>query len=61
MPLTSSILHLTSYIPHPPNPLYRFTPQMEALCRRLTMREALQVTRELGGPAERLLAAQAAT
>lgn len=42
-------------------PLYRFTPQMEALCRRLTMREALQVTRELGGPAERLLAAQSAT
>lgn len=41
-------------------PLYRFTPQMEALCRRLTMREALQVTRELGGPAEVLLAAQGA-
>ena len=39
-------------------PLYRFTPQMEALCRRLTMREALQVTRELGGPVELLLAAQ---
>lgn len=41
-------------------PLYRFTPQMEALCRRLTMREALQVTRELGGPVETLLAAQGA-
>jgi len=41
-------------------PLYRFTPPMEALCRRLTMREAVQVTRELGGPVEYLLAAQAA-
>lgn len=39
-------------------PLYRFTPEMEALCRRLTMREAVQVTRELGGAAETLLAAQ---
>ncbi|MBS7791660.1 helix-turn-helix domain-containing protein [Roseococcus sp. SDR] len=35
-------------------PLYRFTPEMEALCRRLTMREALQVTRELGGDPRRL-------
>ncbi|MEO3475592.1 helix-turn-helix domain-containing protein [Roseomonas sp. CAU 1739] len=41
-------------------PLYRFTPRMDALCQRLTMREALQVTRELGGPVERLLAAQGA-
>lgn len=36
-------------------PLYRFTPEMEALCRRLTMREAVQVTRELGGDPGRLL------
>lgn len=41
-------------------PLYRFTPEMEALCRRLTMREAVQVTRELGGDPARLVAAQAA-
>jgi len=42
-------------------PLYRFTPEMEALCRRLTMREAVQVTRELGGDARRLLPGEAAT
>jgi len=40
-------------------PLYRFTAEVEALCRRLTMREAVQVTRELGGDAARLLAAEA--
>lgn len=40
-------------------PLYRFTPETEALCRRLTMREAAQVTRGLGGDAARLLAAEA--
>lgn len=39
-------------------PLYRFTPRTEALCRRLTMREAVQVTRELGGNVEALLSAQ---
>ncbi|MBW6400518.1 helix-turn-helix domain-containing protein [Roseomonas sp. HJA6] len=37
-------------------PLYRFTPEMEALCRALTMREAVQVTRELGGDPVRLQA-----
>ena len=37
-------------------PLYRFTPEMEALSRRLTMREAVQVTRELGGDPVRLQA-----
>lgn len=41
-------------------PLYRFTAEMEALCRRLTMREALEVTRELGGDPGRLLAAHTA-
>ena len=40
-------------------PLYRFTPASEALCRRLTMREAVQVTRELGGDPARLQAAEA--
>ena len=40
-------------------PLYRFTAKMEALCKRLTMREAVQVTRELGGDPARLLAAAA--
>lgn len=39
-------------------PLYRFAPAMEARCRALTMREALRVTRELGGTVVPLLAAQ---
>lgn len=42
-------------------PLYRFTPEVEALCCRLTMREAVQVTREMGGDATPLLAAQRAS
>ncbi|MBR0645014.1 IclR family transcriptional regulator [Plastoroseomonas hellenica] len=41
-------------------PLYRFTPETEAHCCRLTMREAIQVSRELGGDAAPLLAAGAA-
>lgn len=39
-------------------PLYRFSDGMEARCRQLTMREAVRVTRELGGDPARLLAAQ---
>ncbi|MFC7555086.1 IclR family transcriptional regulator [Pseudoroseomonas wenyumeiae] len=40
-------------------PLYRFTPEAEMLCRRLVLREALQLTRELGGDTARLEAAAA--
>jgi DNA-binding IclR family transcriptional regulator len=38
-------------------PLYRFTPATELLCRRLVLREALQLTRGLGGDVARLEAA----
>nr|WP_238940199.1 IclR family transcriptional regulator [Pseudoroseomonas ludipueritiae] len=40
-------------------PLYRFTPEVEMLCRRLVLREALQVTRGLGGDAARIEATAA--
>ncbi|WP_160000225.1 IclR family transcriptional regulator [Roseomonas sp. 18066] len=40
-------------------PLYRFTPAVEALCRRLVYREALDITAALGGDVARLQAAAA--
>ena len=40
-------------------PLYRFTPAVEALCRRLVLREALAITAALGGDVARLQAATA--
>ena len=40
-------------------PLYRFTSEVEMLCRRLVLREALQVTRGLGGDPMRVEAAAA--
>lgn len=40
-------------------PLYRFTPEAELLCRRLVLREALQLTHELGGDIARIEAAAA--